>query len=56
MSCRFLFRSPEDGSAVVPRAAEELASPTCDSVASHLMTDPLEGEPGTEDDADKVFW
>ena len=55
MSCLFCFRSPEDGSSVVPQVAEELTSPTCDSVASHLMTDPLEGEPGTEDDADKVF-
>ena len=29
---------------------DDASTPTCDSVASHVMTDPLEGEIGNEDD------
>ncbi|CAB4044506.1 Hypothetical predicted protein, partial [Paramuricea clavata] len=47
---KFLTCSPENDPSDGPEASKDAASPTCDSVASHLMTDPLEGEPGTEDD------
>ena len=56
MSYFFSFASPENSSSDVPQVSMETGSPTCDSVAAHVMTDPLEGEPGAEDDVvEKVF-
>lgn len=51
----FNLNRPVSDPSVMPGTSLDAGSPTCDSVASHLMTDPLEGEPGTEDDViDKV--